>query len=273
MTTLPPLVLLLQLIQRTRQTSTMAELHFVMVNETHTLTPYRQAVLWNATGEVIALSGIPVIDSQVPFVLWLKQLFLQIRHAPTTTPIQMSGHDAPNSLHDVWSDWLPDQAMAIPLQAGETLLGWLMLAREEPFSEAESELLTHLAEAYAYAWQCHLQKSKPAWWHRPIPKRKRWLTIIVLLGLLLSWRVPLTVLAPAEIVPSHPEVIRAPMNGVVSYFHIQPNDPIAIGQPLLSLDDTTLKNQLEVAEKSLAIAESENIMPLRGKKSKSKAKS
>ncbi|MBF0342587.1 MAG: secretion protein HylD, partial [Magnetococcales bacterium] len=69
---LSPLVLLLQRLQRARETRSLEELHFAMVNETLSLISYRQAILWNGSGKVEALSGIPVLDHQVPFVLWLN---------------------------------------------------------------------------------------------------------------------------------------------------------------------------------------------------------
>ncbi|MBF0347854.1 MAG: HlyD family efflux transporter periplasmic adaptor subunit, partial [Magnetococcales bacterium] len=63
--------------------------------------------------------------------------------------------------------------------------------------------------------------------------------------------------APGKLVAVNPEVIRAPMDGVVMQFHVQPNDPVQIGQPLFDLDDTNLKSRLDVARKSLDIANSE----------------
>ncbi len=257
--TLPPLVVVLQLAERARQTATVEELLFVMVNETHALASYRQAVLWDATGRVVALSGIPVLDPQVPFVLWLQRLYGQLRHAPTDAFFPMAGESVPDGLRDGWGEWLPDVALAIPLQQGDTRLGWLLLARDFPFDDSESELLNHLAGAYAHAWSAYLGRRSHFRWQQLLPRRRRWL-ILAALSLALAWPVPLTVLAPAEVVPIHPEVIRAPMDGVLLRFHLQPNDPVAVGQPLFDLDDTTLNNRLEVAEKSLAIAESEYLL-------------
>ncbi|MEO5330480.1 MAG: hypothetical protein H7839_00535 [Magnetococcus sp. YQC-5] len=260
MTSAPsPLVVLLQLTQRARQTLTVEELRFVMVNETHQLFPYRQAVLWNGTGQIVALSGIPVLDPQVPFVLWLHRLFAQLGQAPTESPILLDGDSAPDGLREGWEEWLPTYALLLPLMEGEKKMGWLLLARDTPFDETELELLHHLAGAYAHAWQCHQGRVKRHWWQISLPGRKKWMLLIACC-LLLAWPVPLTVLAPAEIVPTKPEVIRAPMDGVVFRFHIQPNDPITVGQPLFDLDDTALKSRLEVAEKSLAIAMSEYLV-------------
>lgn len=255
-----PLVLLLQLAQRARQAGSVEELCFVMVNETHALTPYRQAVLWQADGTVAALSGLPVVDGQAPFVLWLRQVFAPLRQAPGDSPLRMAGHAAPDDLKEGWGEWLPDQALALPLRHGETLYGWLLLARDAPFEEAEIELLDHLTGAYAHAWGYRLEGHRPHGWRRWRSSRRLGWWVAGGGVLLLALPVPLTVLAPAEIVPTRPEVVRAPMEGVVERFHVQPNARVAVGQPLFDLDDTTLRSRLEVAEKSLAIAESEYLI-------------
>ena len=62
--------------------------------------------------------------------------------------------------------------------------------------------------------------------------------------------VPLTVLAPAELVPIRPEVVRAPMDGIVAQVMISPNTPVHEGQVLVQLDERPLLAKLEVAEQS-----------------------
>jgi multidrug resistance efflux pump len=69
--------------------------------------------------------------------------------------------------------------------------------------------------------------------------------------------VRLSVLAPGELVPSDPAVIRAPFDGVVAGFLVKPNDVVKAGQPLLNFDDATVVSRLEVAKQALATAEAE----------------
>ncbi|HAT50962.1 MAG: biotin/lipoyl-binding protein [Nitrospirae bacterium] len=251
-----PLVVLLQLGQRVRQTGTLEELYFVLVNESHTLIPYRQAVLWNASGEVRALSGVPKVDPRIPFVLWLQLLFTPISQTDIPAPILFPDHDVPGEFKDQWSEWLPQKGVVFCLRNDGIPLGWLLLARDEAFDENELALLEHLTEIQGHAWALHRAKKRPPWWSR-FTSRKNWLAIPILLLAVLSIRIPLSALAPGEIVAVTPEVIRSPMDGVVSRFHVQPNDSVRIGQPLFDLDDTNLNSRLEVALKSLDIAESE----------------
>jgi len=251
-----PLVVLLQLGQRVRRTETLEEWRFVLVNESHTLVPYRQAVLWNASGQVEALSSVPMVDPMIPFVLWLRRLFTPISQADILAHVLLSAQDVPEELKDQWSEWLPQEAVAFCLKNDGIPLGWLLLARDEAFDENELTLLEHLTEIHGHAWALHRAKKRPPWWSR-LNARKRWLVLPILLLVVLSIRIPLSALAPGEIVAVTPEVVRSPMDGVVLRFHVQPNAPVRIGQPLFDLDDTNLNSRLEVALKSLDIAESE----------------
>ena len=66
-----------------------------------------------------------------------------------------------------------------------------------------------------------------------------------------------TALAPAEVVSLDAVVIASPLDGVVHAFHVRPNQSVERGQPLLSLDDTTLRSRLEVAQQGVAVADAE----------------
>lgn len=64
-------------------------------------------------------------------------------------------------------------------------------------------------------------------------------------------------LASAEVVSYHPALVRAPFDGVVDEVHVEPNQLVAEGQPLFSLDQTRLLNRLEVARQAREVAEAE----------------
>src|ERR1700722_20749358 len=67
---------LVQLVKRARHAATAPELAFVMVNETHGLVPYRQAVLWRreraGQDRVLAISGGAVGGRNAPTTIWLQ---------------------------------------------------------------------------------------------------------------------------------------------------------------------------------------------------------
>lgn len=88
-------------------------------------------------------------------------------------------------------------------------------------------------------------------WRNP-RRRYKWMAIIILL-----FPMRLTVLAPAELVPANPAIIRAPIEGVVDEFYVTPNQHVTAGQLLFKLDLTTLTSRLNVAEQETQIASSE----------------
>src|SRR5690606_5736525 len=85
---------------------------------------------------------------------------------------------------------------------------------------------------------------------------------LLLLALLIAVffvRVPLTVLAPAEVISLDARVVAAPLGGVIKTVHVRPNQTVKKGDPLSSLDDTTLRSRYEVARESVAVADAELI--------------
>ncbi|HEX7639592.1 MAG TPA: HlyD family efflux transporter periplasmic adaptor subunit, partial [Burkholderiaceae bacterium] len=69
--------------------------------------------------------------------------------------------------------------------------------------------------------------------------------------------VHLSVLAPGELVPAHPAVIRAPLDGVIGQFQVQPNEKVKAGQPLFGFDEAALAARQQVAADALATAQAE----------------
>jgi multidrug resistance efflux pump len=69
--------------------------------------------------------------------------------------------------------------------------------------------------------------------------------------------VRLTVLAPGELVPANPAVIRAPLDGVLGQFHVSPNEAVKSGQALFSFDEASLTTRRDVSAQTLATAEAE----------------
>ena len=89
------------------------------------------------------------------------------------------------------------------------------------------------------------------WWKQ---RRVQWVVAVVAI---LLFPIRLTVLAPGELVPANPAVIRAPLEGVVGSFSVKPNQIVKVGQPLFNFDDASLKSKLEVAQQALSGAQAE----------------
>lgn len=258
---------LLQLIKRARHAASEQELAFIMVNETHTLLPYRQAVLWRCDpdggGKLIAISGIAAIERNAPQTLWLNRALRHLaeREIPgmPLLPKPIEAKDLGGTLGEDWAEWLPAYGLKIPLVGPhERKFGVLLLAREQPWGEGEQHILQELADGYAYGWAGFLRRTRRAILGR-LKKRRGLIQLAIaaiLIGILFL-PVRLSVLAPAEVVPLKPTIVRAPLDGVVDRFLIEPNAPVAQGQPILNLDPRAIQNKLDVAKKELATAEAE----------------
>ena len=159
--------------------------------------------------------------------------------------------------------WLPLSSTAQPAEAA------LLLARDEPWSDAETSLLTEWCGTWWHALLALRRSQKRPWW-RPwgrdtagaLSARRAWWNrpfLITLLALTALSFVPvrLSVLAPGELVPRDPVVVRAPLDGVIDAFHVQPNQDVAQGQPLFGFDEALIRSRLRVAQQALVTAGAE----------------
>lgn len=247
---------LLHLQHRARDAASAAELSFIAVNETHALVPYRQAVLWEAGKGITAVSGVAVPERTVPFMHWIDGVCRTLAaRQPDAGPV--SATVLPDDDREEWRQWLPAAAFWQPLSIG-AVQGGLLLARDTAWSEADALVLAELSHAYGHALGALRPPARGPGFLRTARGRRRSLVAAgIAVALLAAMPVPLTVLAPAEIVAVAPAIIRAPMDGVVDRIHVQPNQRVEVGQPLFDLDDTTLRGKLEVAQKALDTAEAE----------------
>jgi Biotin-lipoyl like/HlyD family secretion protein len=255
--------LLAQLARRARHAATAEELAFLAVNETHGLIPYRQAALWRrdaaGAGRVMALSGVPMIERNAPFPMWLERVMAALdRRRKDTSPLPASASDVPADLAEDWSEWLPAHALLVPLTAGGEAHGALLLARDLPWQEGDRRLVAEIADAYGHAWAALDGRRRLAPWRALLHRDRRWAVAIAVLVFAAMW-IPVrqSVLAPAEIVPLEPTVVRAPLDGVVERIVVEPNQEVAPGQLLLTLDPTQIRNRLDVARKARDVADAE----------------
>ena len=129
----------------------------------------------------------------------------------------------------------------------------MLLARDENWSEREVKLVQRLCGAYSHAWVA-LVGEKRVWIKNELV-RKYILPGSLVAGLVLALLpVPLTALAPCEIVPLDPETVTAPLDGIIQNIAVDPNQWVQAGQGLLTFVDTTIRGRLDVAERAVEVA-------------------
>lgn len=241
------LATLLQMLRRAREAESAEQLGFVAVNESLSLLSYRQAALWREGlhRHVGALSGLAELDASAPYVQFLGRLFRHLAQDQDAAEARrLQADHLPEALASEWSQWLPAQALYLPLQGQ----GALLLAREPAWSEHELKLAAELAHGYGHALlrfaPRHPARALLRRWLGP-GSRRRWLLLAALLIACVPVR--LSVLARAEVVPQDPRLLRAPLSGVIDRIHVQPNQRVKAGDALFELDATALTGQYALA--------------------------
>ncbi|KFF72600.1 multidrug transporter [Pectobacterium brasiliense] len=248
---------LLQLQSRARARETLDELAFFIVNETHNLVKYRQALLWDCDKRRLqAASGLASLDHNAPFCTEFSRLCRQWQEERRQTQV-LQCRELPADDQILWQEHLPEFLLWLPLRLpqGDTPLV-LVLARDSAWLPAEIALLEKLADAYAHAWSSLLKQRRRQTNTSP-KKRRLILAGIVALVLILLIPVRQSVLAPAEIVAHRPVMVRAPVAGVVDDILVRPNQTVSANQPLVRLDVRELENRLESARQAFATADAQ----------------
>ena len=250
---------LLEFERQVRGCKSSRELLFVAVNEAVRLLRYDQAVIWqrNRIGQISipCVSGLTDVDANAPYSHWLQGLFAHLRAEHALRVSTHSVEELPPELAAEAEEWSPQHLLHCPLVGPEGALdAGLLFSRADPFSEQEQGIAEWAANAVGFAlW---------AWRKKNLQMRnlllrlrsKKFLAIaaLVLLGLGLV-PVRMNALAPAEITPLRPIPITSPADGVVQQVMVEPNQAVKSGDVLVALDDTTTRNRLAVAAKSLEI--------------------
>lgn len=262
----PSLIEFLRLEASARASRTINDLGFVIANETHRLVPYRQAFFCPVRGGRLVLeviSGLAGIDRQSPFYDWFVQLGRYLDSQMIEgEPRMISKAGVPPDIQAEWTDWMPSVIGVVALPDRDNqILAYLLLAREETFSEAELKTLHSLAQVYGHALSA-FPRSRPTYrrFAELATRRPFWFGLAALLIILLCIPVRQSSLGKAEVTPLVYSSITSPLDGVISVLLVKPNERVRKGQLLFRLDDTTIRNRLESAHRTMSVAKSEEFM-------------
>jgi multidrug resistance efflux pump len=260
-----PMAVLIDLEVEARGCLDVATLRYAIVNATRKLIPYDQAFLleWASASQswkISVASSIANVDrhATVPRALesWLnnpqqplRQTIDKIQSADITIgeqSIELSDGDTvlPNAI------WVP-----LRLRTGITV--GLLALRERPWEPAYHNLLLPLAGAYAHAWDALTQADSGGIRQTLARLSRRRLAIgcAVFAALAAFMPIPMTALAPAEIVAASPELIVAPMDGVIQDILVPSGAEVEKGTVLVRFADTKVRNDFELAAKAKTVAE------------------
>lgn len=267
MSTLPPKValdhdpFLRELLARTAKSESRSAARFILVNDTNLLARFGQSVLWMEGEGVVALSGAIDPDLNAPYVQLADGIARRLHQPGEKTPRLIAEADPALNGAEGWQEHLPPHLAWFPLidRVSRKAVGGLLLARDKAWTEGEIAKLSEWCQAWHWAYQAYdrrtfVETAKELL--RGLPAQVGRRPLYWLLGLLLVGAIPvrINVLAPAELVPVNPVVVRSPQDGVVKELLVSPNQVVKKDQVLMVLDDVPLVSRLDVARQSLGTA-------------------
>lgn len=242
-----------------RNATSINELSLLAVNETRELIGYNQALVLQANDKgryrVIAVSSLGVVDRNAPFIRWMEFI---IDHMGERSELdQLKSFDVNTTGYNVAFD---EERVGFPFTKGlwvpcvddkaKSFCGVLYL-RSERWSDQDESIPMRLSQTMAHAWQALTGASRIR--RKVFPKRSIMLAAAIFLVAQII-PVPMTVLAPAEIVAKHPQRIAAPIDGVIDDILVEPNTLVAKGERLFRYIDTNLRSEFELSQKRLQVA-------------------
>lgn len=252
---------ILALEARFRAAKSVDELGYLAANDLRRLTGTRQSFVLHADGsshfKVKTVSSLAVVERDAPLIRWIERLVGEMRRQnETAEAVEFS---LPAYCDDACEEvqtypfkyflWQP-----LTLSDGTEFAG-LLQTRERPFSTSDKQLTARLTGTLGHAWRAlksdrHLNPNGN--------KRRVYLAAsacaLVLAGAL---PVPMTSIAPIEIVAKEPFVIAAPLDGVIDSVLKEPNARVEAGETLVRFDDTTFRNKMLLAEREVKVAEAD----------------
>ena len=252
------LMALLKVEAEARSVETVKELVFLIANETRKLVRARQVFVLRGSPvrklKVTGVNSMDAVNRNTPLVRWIERLVQRLKKdtglgqaREFTLPAYCSQKDEETSTYPFANmAWIP-----FILKDG-TVFGGVLLAREQPWLEADTIVAKRLADTYGHAWAALAGK-------RVLRRTGRAGRMAAILGVMCLFAggalpVPITALAPAEIVAVDPFVVASPIDGVVDEVVIEPNTRVKKGDLLVRFVDTSLRNKLAVAERQVRVA-------------------
>jgi len=255
-----PALALLEFERRIQSAGSNREVAFRAVNDASQVLDFDQAVLWRLdvfSRPLIAVaSGLADVSADSPYQQWLVRLVQAITPAQFEEAREHAIGELPEAVVTDGADWCPAHLLHCPLRGPTGMpLGGILFFRGRPFAEAERARADWIARSAGYglwAWRSDRHGVK-----RWLKSRATWRTLAIAAVLVaLAGLIPvrLSALAPAEITPVRPIPVTSPLEGVVREIVVKPNQIVKADELLVVLDDTALRNRLELASRALDIA-------------------
>lgn len=251
--------------KQVRKAKDPKHLAFIITNQTRRLIPFTQAILWKRTPlgiSIASVSATAAINHKSPYIVWLeRQLIPSFNKNFSDTITLATKENTDSSLHEEWDEFLAPYVVHCPFKKdedGQIQAGILFIFNEKP-SDSLLNLTNELQSIFDYTWSNSIKPAKESKWKKFWEKKNRtkriWLIALAVLALMFIIPIQQTILSPAEIAPREPILVSSSIDGVIKTVDVKPNQEVAKGQVLFTLDSITLENEYEQAQKALTVAE------------------
>jgi len=247
-----PLEVLIAIEGEALEAKDILSLKHIAVNRPRSLLKFGHIIWVGRNGNSIRLEAISSqsqIDKTTPFAQWMTaELALRARNSNLDSEAfwQFENTENEGSLTYPFS-----HAFYAPFSP-HPKSGGLLFTRETAFKGNETPQIKRLSQIFGVTAAAMGQKKRA---RMTLKKRNYFYGTLLALGLISCIPVPMTTLAPAEIVAERPFVITAPMDGVVKEILVPPNTLVNEETALIRLIDTTYKNEYILAEQEQLVAD------------------
>lgn len=257
---------LLQLEHNCRSSENIKELYYQIVNQTRAVVNYSQGVLLTTdlTGKykVVSISDISVVDSTSPYVQWIESVVEDLNKKEKSKEIFII--DNKNDLSEInfksINEFSPPNILFVPLKNIKENIETdyiFLLSKEEFWQEKELEIFKHLSSSLSY-FLFAMRKTGFLDSLKKISFKNKYFKItMILLIILMFLPVRLSVLAPLEVEAKNPYVVTSPINGVIEEVKVYPNQKVEKNELIVKFDDIDFTNNLNVAKRTLDVANAE----------------
>ncbi|GGX73095.1 hypothetical protein GCM10011309_23780 [Litorimonas cladophorae] len=199
--------------------------------------------------KILAVTGQEQMERHTPFGQWLKSdLKTRIQKGELNTASQWQFKSGKSGdvitypfIHAFFAPFSPNPKS-----------GGLLFAFAAPPPESHVPIMARLGEIYGLVHAARRGAKRARMAPR---KRNLFLGTVGALALIGLIPIPMTTLAPAEVVADSPFILSAEFDGVIKDILVAPNAQVKAGDALVQLDDVTLRNELILAEKELQLSE------------------
>jgi len=253
---------LIGLEKKAREARNEDELYFVVANETRQIIDYVSSFLLLKTPtdrfNIKATSDLATVDRTSPLLTFIENFINNDKTIDTKEIQTLDVEKIAKNIKQTKPKNLPDKILYIPIMSPQRgLQGYLLLARQQEFTDSNTELARHLSVTYGHAFNSFLKDISINKYFKKYFKGKKSWKIYLAIFIILVFPLRLTSTAPVEVVAKKPKLVTAPFDGVVKEIVANNNDKVKFGDLLVLLEDIELNNNFNLAKQSLQVSQKE----------------